>query len=130
MSSLTCNAVLGCITQSSRCCQWRGRGQRLTTAKESSRSDREREREKVSKRESERAPGLCLTVPPAAEPPHFSSLLCTCLPTSSRSVSPPTSSIISAFHLSALIALSSSHPLFTLHPSSSFSSFFLSCPME
>lgn len=51
MSSLTCNAVLGCITQSSRCFQWRGRGQRLTTAKESSRSDREGDRQ--GERESE-----------------------------------------------------------------------------
>ena len=45
MPSLTCNAVLGCISQSYPSCQWRGLGKRLTTAKESSRSDREEGRE-------------------------------------------------------------------------------------
>lgn len=52
-ASLTCNAVLCCIGQSSASCQWRGWGQRLTTAKESCRSDSESEREKVSQRVGE-----------------------------------------------------------------------------
>lgn len=41
VSHLTCNAVLGSAPQSFCSCQWWGLGQRLTTAKESSRSDGE-----------------------------------------------------------------------------------------
>lgn len=52
LSSLTCIAVLDCITQSSPGCQWRGRGQMLTTAKESSRSERVRDRGRKWARES------------------------------------------------------------------------------
>lgn len=88
-SSLTCNAVLGCINQSSPSCQWEGLGQRLTTAKESSRSYRESEGEGEketeyvrgkSERESQQcavvscAPGLSL------QQCLYNSPLCTHLP--------------------------------------------------
>lgn len=99
-------------------------------------SVREREREKVSERFRERAPGLSLSVQPAAKPAHFSSSsspFCTCLPTTLSSSFPyshsacrlppplPLQSLL--FQSSALIALSFSTLLFTLHPSP-FPSFF------
>ena len=137
MSSLTCNAVLGCITQSSRSCLWRGAGPAADDSQgEFSVRQRKRGRqtERESEQESQRA--CSRTLPRGSACSRASTFLLFLLsslhlsshlysPPSSHSVSPPTSSIISAFHLSALIALSSD-PLFTLHPSSSFSSFLLS----
>lgn len=82
MSSLTCNAVLGCISQSARSCHRSGLGQQLTTAKESSRSEMVRTRQLLCERESERgggirrvqrcpcAPGLSLGAQPAPELLH------------------------------------------------------------
>lgn len=63
MSSLTCNAVLGCIAQSFPSCQWRGPAQRLTTAKESSRSDGEKETVNVWEEKVSERVGECAAVP-------------------------------------------------------------------
>ena len=132
MSSLTCNAVLGCVTQSRPSCWWRGLGQRLTTAKESSRSERERERESVWEkkwvRESvnvQRCPVLqdyssvflLFVFFLSSRTPLFSSPLCLHLPPiiSAFRLSTLIAFAFSTFHFPSLSLLSFSHPSFFYH---------------